>query len=1226
MFSKTCDVRGPILVIGAFLAAPVCPSLAASLPPDMISPKSNGGLCLTVNGADPGIAPTMIMDSCRGTAQQMWTHDSVSGQWRSGLTDGLNNAYCLAAESTAPGWPLHLRLCSDSRALSLEPNPTLANSWRIVGTPNVIDWGVFGFPATASQNGFDYQLFSWLQPDLDVVNGSGCGITYPFLATDTATYNRESSCDHVAKIQPPYANANAARDPGVWPGTVVGGTPVSRSFAFNLQFKNSSYMRMSAAPGNWMSTGLYAPAGQVVTVNVSGATDAELADVYVQLGVHTDVLTPTSGNVTEQGGKIFRYPNVTNRVRLHPGDNLVRSPYGGIIEIGSNTSVPKTVTVAVSNAVAMPRFVLGTTSEADWLAQQALPGPWAEFESDLAVLYVNTDAIRTIPGSGIRTLSFADATGVAQFYRAIVAYENDLAGVGDVYPSPNDTPQGKHRFVLDLQIVAGTAHSGFPMMWWSNLPLGSAPLASPIDTFQRSTDLGWGIFHELGHNNQMSAWSDVYGTESTNNIFSLYLQEQMFGTSRMVNEGQYSLTIARLTDPTITDKWNSGDGDTPFWTKVIFLDQLRLGFPSVNWDYYRLAYRRYRAMTGADYDAINTDTLRYDTFMKIMCDITNTNLTPHFNAYTVPVSQAAKDYCAGKPNSLTRQIWLTNNEQPLWYHQGSGSGGFLREWWNGVSGSSVSDLTSNAGYPASPTGQETLATALEGRQNFGSNYGERLRAYLTPPVTGTYTFWLSTDNAAQLALSTDADPAHATTILSVTSSGNRAFDAQAMSVQRSAEIQLQAGQKYYIEVLHKTATGSDSVSVAWNIPATAGFPGEVRKLLAPQFLSPFVVDLGLTETLAAGQSSRVPPGSDVSYQVTVTNNGSTSVKNVQVTDTLPAGFALSPSDTNGWVKGYRYVRLQADSDWSNSDTTSVAELGLIDGGGAPIAKTGWTASAGSESRNDAPDGGPASYAIDGNTTTYWATEWSPPAPWPHTLTIDTGSPRTLTGFTYMGRSGNGHVKEYRFFVSEDGTNWTQVTSGTLADDTAQQTVNFTTPAPAKVFNTLAGPIAAGGASNLGLVLRSGAAEGSFINAASISAAQEVSNSRVYDTNSSNNGGAASVVVTTLPGAVSGLRIFANGRTLQWSQEPIGTAYDVVRGNLGLLRASHGDFTTSLLACAANDSPTTQADSPDTPSGGAGFYYLVRAVRGAQSGTYDETGAGQAGPRDAKIAASSVACP
>jgi len=1092
-----------IVVIGLILA-PIVPSTtalaapaAAPLAADMVSPKSDGSQCLTVNSSVPTGTPQLLLDICRGTPQQMWTHDDVSGQWQS----GLDTNYCLGAPALGNGYSLNLYACTDSHALTLQPSPAYPGAWRIVGTTYGLDFKSYAIPVVSTDQGWSGAQISWLQSDVDVINTQGCAITYPFAATDTATYNRELVCDHVAKIQPPYVTpANAVRDPSIWPGTSSSAPTVSRSFLFNLQFKDNSYMRMSYQPRNWMSTGLYAPAGQSITVNVSDATETDLAKVYVLMGVHTDVLTPSSLNVV--GGTFKRYPNVTNKIRLHVGDNLVRNPYGGVIELVSDASVSKTINVTISNAIETPHYILGTTTEADWLVSRNAPGAWAEFESDLHVLFVKS--------SDIRTMSFADATTLTQFYRDFVQNENNLIGVSASDPSlAQQPPQGQQRFVDDVQPSLGYAHSGYPTMYNSLMQI-----------YSNANKDYWGLFHELGHNNQQSAWANTYGTEVTVNLFSIYNSDQFFGTNyKLVDAGRYTQAIAMLNDPAITDKWNyAGSGDDIFWWHLVFLDQIRLGFPNLNYDIWTQVIRRYRSLSAADYSEINTDQLKYDTFFKYLCDVTNTDLSQHFMAWTVPVSQSAKDYCATK-QPLTRQIWLINNEQPLWYHAGSGSGGFLREYWNGISGSNISDLTSNANYPANPTSQEILSTALEGRRNFGDNYGERLRAYLYPPVTGDYRFWLSSDDAAQLLLSTDEDPAHAVSILSVSSSGYRqfdAFDAQGNPTRRSAAITLQAGQRYYIEVLHKESTGNDSVSVAWNIPATASYPGEVRKLLAAQFLSPFSTDLSMTKSLASGQSATILPGSEVNFQLTVTNNGGTAVKNVQVMDTLPTGFTVSPADTNSWSKGYRYVRFEADSEQATSyGTTNAAEVGLLDGSGAQISKTGWTATSDTESIS----GNPPSYAIDNNSGTWWETRyWAPVPPYPHNLIIDTGTPRTLTGFTYLRRpDGNGSVKDYKFFVSEDGTTWTQVAAGTFPNSNNQQTVTFTPPAPTKAFNTLAGPIAAGASASINLTLRASAtlADGSYVNTASIVSAQETNNSRVYDTNTANNSGTANVQVSSV---------------------------------------------------------------------------------------------------------------
>ncbi|MFN8487452.1 MAG: M60 family metallopeptidase [Caldilineaceae bacterium] len=1085
-------------------AAPLPRPVAQTVTGDMISPRNDLSQCLTVDGTDVTIAPNIILDTCRGTTQQLWTHNAGAGQWQT----GLNSSYCLATVGSTPsaGGSLTVRLCTDSRAFSLEPNPTLTDSYRLVGTSFVLDWGVYGKVAVASQNGWDYQFFRWFQPDLDTVNAQGCAITYPFAATATATYNRELACDHVAKMQPPYVRPAAAqRDPSIFPGVVPAGASLvtGRTFTFNLQFQDNSYARMASAPHNWKSTGLYAPAEQIVNVTVSNATAADLSQVYVLLGVHTDVLQPTSLNVVS-AGQFLRYPNVVTRIRLQPGLNQVRSPYGGLIILVSEASVSKTINVQIDNAVEAPYFVAGQTTEAQWLARRTAPAPWGEVESGLAVL--------SVASSQLSVLSYADVTAMAQFYSDITRYHNEVSGLTGADPVPNLFPQGQQRFVTDKQISLGSAHSGYPTMFFDSYLLGK-----PSDTILRSTDTDWGMFHEFGHNYQMGAWSNVYGTESTVNIFSLHAQELFFGNSRLADSNTYTSAIALLNNAAIPNKWAAAD----FFQKLVFIDQLRLGFPNLDWNFWQQVMRRYRAMTNAEYDALNTDQLKYDKFMTIACDVANSNLTPHFTAWTIPVSQTPKDYCATKP-ALTRQIWLIDNAKPLWYHPGSGSGGFLREYWSGISGSTLSSLTGNAAYPNSPTGSGLLTTGLEGAQNFADNYGERLRGYLHPPVTGAYRFWLSGDDTAQLRLSTDEDPIHAVNLLTLTTStGYRGFDEQNLSVQRSVAVSLEAGKKYYIEVLHKEGTGSDSVSVAWNIPATAGAPGEVRKIIAAQYLSPYTGDLSLQKTLAPGQPPTVPPGSDVTFQMRVTNAGTAVAHNVQLMDTLPTSFTISPADANGWVTGYRYVRFEADSEvGASSGTTTVSELGLLDGANAQIAKTGWVATA--NSQETVNENTPASNAIDDNTTTFWGSQWNGGAtPFPHTLTIDTGAPRTLTGFTYLPRqsSTNGRVGAYKFFVSIDGANWVQVATGAFDSTATQKTVTFTAPPSGRFFATLPGLIAPSAAVTLNIVLRAGAGlAGTYVNTAKILTALDASNTLVRDANAANDTATATVVVATVPPA------------------------------------------------------------------------------------------------------------
>ena len=161
---------------------------------------------------------------------------------------------------------------------------------------------------------------------------------------------------------------------------------------------------------------------------------------------------------------------------------------------------------------------------------------------------------------------------------------------------------------------------------------------------------------------------------------------------------------------------------------------------------------------------------------------------------------------------------------------GSGTGKILREWWNGISGKTVGDLTGSKAFGGKPTGTEML-TKLDVPRLFGSDYGTRLRGYLHPPTTGAYTFWIAADDSGELWLSTDANGANKQRIASVPE-WTYAEKWDRFASQQSQPIQLQAGQRYYIEILHKQADQKDNLTVAWQMP------GQERQVIAGMYLSP----------------------------------------------------------------------------------------------------------------------------------------------------------------------------------------------------------------------------------------------------------------------------------------------------------------------------------------------------------------------------------------------------
>jgi hypothetical protein len=99
--------------------------------------------------------------------------------------------------------------------------------------------------------------------------------------------------------------------------------------------------------------------------------------------------------------------------------------------------------------------------------------------------------------------------------------------------------------------------------------------------------------------------------------------------------------------------------------------------------------------------------------------------------------------------------------------------------------------------------------------SLGDNYGDIVYGWIKPPATGSYTFFLRSDDASQLWLSSDANPANAAEIANEDGCCNPFQEPGPSVTQTSVPIALDASKSYYITALHKEGGGGDYVEVAW---------------------------------------------------------------------------------------------------------------------------------------------------------------------------------------------------------------------------------------------------------------------------------------------------------------------------------------------------------------------------------------------------------------------------
>ena len=141
------------------------------------------------------------------------------------------------------------------------------------------------------------------------------------------------------------------------------------------------------------------------------------------------------------------------------------------------------------------------------------------------------------------------------------------------------------------------------------------------------------------------------------------------------------------------------------------------------------------------------------------------------------------------------------------------------EVFEALGGNDLDALTGSDRFPGSPD-SVALLERFEAPANRGSQFGARLSGWLTPAVSGAYRFYLAADDQAELRLSSDSSSANAQAVAEVREwTPPRQWDQAAG--QTSSEIELVAGQRYYIEALHKEGGGGDHVAVAWTGPGIA---------------------------------------------------------------------------------------------------------------------------------------------------------------------------------------------------------------------------------------------------------------------------------------------------------------------------------------------------------------------------------------------------------------------
>ena len=157
-----------------------------------------------------------------------------------------------------------------------------------------------------------------------------------------------------------------------------------------------------------------------------------------------------------------------------------------------------------------------------------------------------------------------------------------------------------------------------------------------------------------------------------------------------------------------------------------------------------------------------------------------------------------------------------------------------------IPGVLAEDLALDPSYPDSP-GEIRYLRSFDSRDAIPDNslndYGSRLEGFITPTETGSYTFFLRSDDGSELYLSSDDSEANARIIAEELDCCDPFQEPETDDFATSLPVTLQAGESYFIMVLHKEGGGGDFAQVAWRMDGDETPAADLEPIPAAYFSS-----------------------------------------------------------------------------------------------------------------------------------------------------------------------------------------------------------------------------------------------------------------------------------------------------------------------------------------------------------------------------------------------------
>ena len=348
--------------------------------------------------------------------------------------------------------------------------------------------------------------------------------------------------------------------------------------------------------------GAYAPPGEIVTITLPSEVVTE--GLKIRVGELYDDLRSLDHIETWE-----RAPNLQMDTVITDSQTEVGNPYGGSISLVIPTAFSGSFDVTVENAIRMPVYTKGLSTQED-------------FQTDLDA--GSPQAILQEKGR-IRMVVASDAAAEVEDLEATVAFWSEFhEHHAELAQEPTERMYESH-WIFDVQVGWGYANA-------TNARITYPKLSEAWALRTQTGDEDWWLFgHELGHQFQTSNWSGGDITEVAVNLFTMYtLNDYIHGGGPFETIGFRDNTMDHAMLESY--RWDSADlfGKLQLYRQLIF----EFGWPAFQ-------------ETFASYYSSEYPVQQYGEFMDGFAirfsAIVERDLVGFFNHWEYPMSSDAAD-------------------------------------------------------------------------------------------------------------------------------------------------------------------------------------------------------------------------------------------------------------------------------------------------------------------------------------------------------------------------------------------------------------------------------------------------------------------------------------------------------------------------------------------------------------------------------------------------------